>query len=524
MDNSNKTDISLLVTSDIHGYIYPTNYSDHDDRNFGLAKLSTLIKQKRQKDNLLLLDNGDLIQGSPLTFYHAKYQSTTANPLIKVANELGYLASVFGNHEFNYGQEYLQNVINQSEFPWLSANIVNQNDGKPAFGKPYIIHKVKNISIAILGITTHYIPNWEDPKHIKGLVFQDALESTKGWVKHIHENEQPDVVVVSYHGGFERDIQSGEPTEELTGENQGYQICMEVEGIDVLVTGHQHRALANKINGVTIVQPSNNGQLLGQVDIEVEKRKNECVKRINCSLIEIDDSVKVDKQVVDLVKEYEEATQVWLDKPIGKINGDMTISNPFSIRLQDNPLIEFINKIQMDIANVDISNTSLFNNTSPGFKSNVTMRDIVSNYIYPNTLKVIRISGSDIKQALEQSASYFIINADGQIDVNSAFINPKPQHYNYDMWEGIEYELKITNPIGERVTKLNYQGEPIDYNQDYHVVMNNYRAGGGGNFKMYQGKPVVQDIPTDMTELIANYILNRKTIEATCNHNWKVVR
>ncbi|MRH44208.1 bifunctional metallophosphatase/5'-nucleotidase [Aquibacillus halophilus] len=522
---SDNKHISLLVTSDVHGYINPTNYSDHVDRNLGLAKLSTLIKRKRKKENVLLLDNGDLIQGSPLTFYHAKYQSKTPNPMVKVANHLGYVASVLGNHEFNYGQEYLKEVINQSEFPWLSATTVNESDEEPAFGKPYIIHNINEISVAILGITTHYIPNWEDPKHIENLSFNDAFETTKKWVNQIHEIEKPDLLIVSYHGGFERDIHSGEPTEELTGENQGYQMCMEIDGIDVLVTGHQHRSIADKLNGVTIIQPSNNGQLLGQVDIELEKRdKTWAVKEAVPSLIEIDDRVEADKEVVDLIKDYEDATQAWLDKPIGKINGDMTITDSFSIRLQDNPLIEFINKVQMNIANVDISNTSLFNNASPGFKSNVTMRDIVSNYIYPNTLKVIRISGMDIKLALEQSATYFIINVDGEIDVNPAFVEPKPQHYNYDMWEGIEYELNISNPIGERVTHFNYQGKPIDYNQHYDVVMNNYRAGGGGNFRMYQEKPVVKDIPTDMTELIANYILQRETIEATCDYNWKVIK
>jgi len=150
------------------------------------------------------------------------------------------------------------------------------------------------------------------------------------------------------------------------------------------------------------------------------------------------------------------------------------------------------------------------------------MRDIVSNYIYPNTLKVIRISGQDIKEALEQTAQYFTIE-NGKIKVNPAFSYPKPQHYNYDMWEGIEYELKISNPIGQRVIHLNHQGAPLQLDQQYDVVMNSYRASGGGNFNMFKQKPVIKDIPIDMTELIANYIRERKIIKATCNNNWKVV-
>ncbi|WP_407270190.1 bifunctional metallophosphatase/5'-nucleotidase [Radiobacillus sp. PE A8.2] len=524
MNNTNQIHISLLVTSDVHGYIFPTNYIDHTERHLGLAKIATIVKQKRKQGHVLLMDNGDLIQGSPLTFYHAKYKANTPNPMIKIANQLNYRASVFGNHEFNYGLDYLQSVMNESNFPWLSATVLDEQ-GEPAFGKPYIIENIDGVKVAILGITTHYIPNWEDPKNIKGLTFSDALETTKTWVNKIRTNEQPDVLVVSYHGGFERDLETGEPTEELTGENQGYQICMEIEGIDVLLTGHQHRSIADYLNNVAVVQPSNNGQLLGEVKLSLQKNEDKWeLKQCQPALISVDEEIQADPEVLLLAKEYEEQTQAWLDTPIGEIDRDMLITDPFQTRLQDSPLIEFINSVQMDVAGVTISNTSLFNNTSPGFKQKVTMRDIVSNYVYPNTLKVIRITGKDIKDALEKSATYFEIDESGEISVNPAYVEPKPQHYNYDMWEGIEYELKISNPVGERVTMLHYQGQPIDYKAEYDVVMNNYRAGGGGNFHMFQGNPVVKDIPTDMTELIANYIMKQGKINATCNQNWKITK
>ena len=220
--------------------------------------------------------------------------------------------------------------------------------------------------------------------------------------------------------------------------------------------------------------------------------------------------IEADPDVLYLVTDYEEKTQKWLDQPIGTIHGDMQISDAMQTRLQDHPFIEFINKIQMDIANVSISCTSLFHNTSPGFPKYVTMRDIVSNYIYPNTLKVIRITGADIKDALELSASYFTLKEDGTIIVNPSYIEPKPQHYNYDMWEGISYVLNISKPIGERVESLQHKGTPLNMSEEYDVVMNNYRASGGGNFFMFQNKPVIKDIPTDMSELIANYILKHK--------------
>jgi 2',3'-cyclic-nucleotide 2'-phosphodiesterase/3'-nucleotidase len=152
------------------------------------------------------------------------------------------------------------------------------------------------------------------------------------------------------------------------------------------------------------------------------------------------------------------------------------------------------------------------------------MRDIVSNYIYPNTLKVIRISGQDILDALEQTATYFQTSTGGEdVKINDRFRLPKPQPYNYDMWEGITYILDITRPEGDRVVQLMYKDEPVGMDKEYDVVMNNYRAGGGGNYMMFQGKPVIKDIPIDVSELMADYIVQRGTIQATLNHNWKVI-
>ena len=517
--------ISVVVTSDVHGYVYPTDYSDRTERNIGLAKVSTLVNQIRQQKTVILVNSGDYIQGSPFTYYHAKFHSDTSNPMIKVANYMDYDASILGNHEFNYGQDYLKQVIKQSDVPWLSASVIAKSEGNPAFGSPYIIKKVNDIRIAILGVTTHYIPNWEEPKNIDGLAFEDAFEVTKKWVNHIQSQENPDVLIVCYHGGIERDIHTGEPTEQLTGENQGYQMCKEIDGIDILITGHQHRVIADEIEGKVVIQPGYNGQSIGQVEMELERMDNKWqLKDCSPSILHVDDQVKPDPEVLKLVEADEQMTQNWLDQPIGEVDGDMTITDAFEVRKNEHPFIEFINKVQMDKAGVDISSTALFSNESSGFPAHITMRDIVSNYIYPNTLKVIRVTGRDIKDALEQCATYFTINDQGNISVNPAFIEPKALHYNYDMWEGIEYELNIAKLEGARVTILNYQGKPIDMTREYEVVMNNYRAGGGGNYDMFRGKPVVKDIPVDMTEIIADYIMKRKKLKATCNHNWRVVK
>lgn len=521
---SNQNELTILVTSDVHGNVLPINYGNNAYTELGLAKIASLIKNERKNSaNLLLLDNGDLIQGTPLTYHFVRSMNQEMNPMIKILNELHYDAAVIGNHEFNYGMDVLNRAVKESAFPWLSANIIDSKTAEPCFGKPYIIKEFSiGLKVAILGVTTHYIPNWENPSHIVGLEFEDALETTKKWVKKIRLEENPDIMVVSYHGGFECDPENGEPTETYTGENQGYRMCHEIEGMDVLITGHQHRLITGSINGVTVIQPSFNAQMLGKITLGLTNVGGSWkINNSDSQLLSVD-SIEADADSIELIKEYENATQAWLDQPMGRLLGDMTINDPFETRLKDNALVEFINKVQMDIAEVSISNTALFNNLSKGFPEKITMRDVVSNYIYPNTLKVIRISGEDIKGALERSASYFVLE-NGQVKVNEAFITPKPQHYNYDMWEGIEYILDISKPIGQRVIQLTFNSKQIDPKADYDVVMNNYRAGGGGEYMMFKDKPVVKDIPLDMSEVIANYILSKGTIEATVNNNWKVI-
>lgn len=522
----NITRIILLETSDLHGSIMPVRYADRTREESGLAKLASAIRKEREEhEHVLLIDNGDLIQGTPLAYYHARMDAASPNPVIACLNALDYDAAVIGNHEYNYGMAFLQKAVGESRFPWLSANTVRKGTDEPYFGSPYIVKTLGDVRIGVLGLTTSYIPNWENPEHIAELDFLDAVETARSWVRRLREDERVDAVVVSYHGGLEREPETGEPTEPETGENVGCRLCTEVEGIDVLLTGHQHRSIAGcQINGVAVLQPGSQGRFIGRAVLEFRREAGGQAKLTVASTELISAAAVPDApDILALAAECEDKTQRWLDTPIGAVRGDMLIHDPMEVRLKDHPLIEFINRVQMEVSGADISSASLFDNQSKGFPERITMRDIVSNYIYPNTLKVIRVSGQDIRDALEQSAGYFELDGNGGVAVSRAFSDPKPQHYNYDMWEGIEYELDLRRPAGQRVVRLERNGEPLGLSQSYDVVMNNYRSGGGGNYDMFKGKPVVKDIPTDVSELMADYILKRGVIDAAVNHNWRVV-
>ncbi|WP_430788684.1 bifunctional metallophosphatase/5'-nucleotidase [Virgibacillus flavescens] len=518
------TKVKILYTSDVHGNALPIIYGSNQPSDLGLAKYATVTKKARQEnDNLLLLDNGDLIQGTPLMTHYVKQHQDKENPMIGIMNRIGIEASVIGNHEFNFGMDVLENAVQQANFPWLSVNSINRKTDQPYFGKPYYIKELNNgIKIAVLGVTTHYIPNWESPEHIKEISFPDAMKSLQKWVPHVRTVEKPDLLIVSYHGGFERDIETGEATEALTGENQGYQLCQEIEGIDILLTGHQHRSLTGMVNQVLVIQPGFNAQSYGEINVEFGQSENTWQLINKEAHVHRLDGVEPAREIVEYMTELESSTQSWLDEPVGYIDGDMSIEDPFEARINKHPFIEFIQHVQMKATGADISVTSLLNNKSKGFGPVVTMRDIVANYMYPNTLVVLALTGADIAAALEKTASYFIINDSDEIDVNPVFSEPKPQHYNYDMWEGIAYTINVNNAVGARVEDVRKNGENLDMDATYHVVLNNYRANGGGNYHMFKNKPIMKEVQQDTVELIRWYFEQHPTVKANVTKNFRV--
>lgn len=515
-------ELKILATSDMHGYVLPTNYGEKNmDLPFGTAKVASAIQHIKQQTNghVVTVDNGDFIQGSPLSYFVNKSNKYVVNDLTQVINTIGYDLGVLGNHEFNYGMSYLKQAVGSYNHPILCANILKE-DGTPIFDNDYIIKKFGDVKVAFLGVTTQYIPNWEQPATIKGLTFKSVVTTVKEYMPKLRQ--EADVVVVIYHGGFERDLTTGQPTELITGENEGYALLHEVEGIDALITGHQHRVIAQHLNGVPVVQPGQRGEYVGEIALTIEKEDGKYVVTSSKAQLHAVGDYPVHAEVMALVHNLQSDVEEWLDQPAGKVIGDMTIVDPHQARLVEHPYIEFIHRVQMDATNADISATALFNNEGKGFNPIITMRDIITNYIYPNTLAVVRMTGQDLKDAIEQTAQYFLVE-NGEIKFNPIYMLPKPQYYNYDMFEGVDYTINFSNPIGSRVISLCYKGEPLDMSATIDIVTNQYRAVGGGNYAMYGAEKIVKEVQIDMTELIADYLKKHPVVEAVVNHNYKTM-
>lgn len=494
MDNKR---FRILATTDVHGYIAPYHYSNNQLANMGLSSLACLIKQYKD-EHTILIDNGDCLEGSPLAMHHFIKNKEDVHPITTCMKYLQYDYINLGNHDFNYGLSALHKHLNHVGATCLTCNI----DPLPY---TYQIKEINGYKIAFIGVVTQYLTNWEQPDNIKGLTFLDAFETLKKAVKQVRN--QVDYVVGLYHGGFECDLVDGTPTEVLTGENQGYRMCHEIEGLDVLITGHQHRSIATKVNGVTVTQTTCNGMELACIDVYQDK--------VEASILKPDG--QYDKDMCHLIQKQEEACQLWLDEAVGTTKVDLLVKDEVDARIHKHQVITFLNKISMEFTKADLAGNALFNH-AVGFKEEITMRDIVSTYVYPNTLIVKEINGRILKAYLEKNAEFFDLQED-EIVISSSYKEPKLQYFNYDMVDGIEYTIKVSNPIGSRITSLTYKGKPVQEEDTFTLVINNYRASGGGDFTMLKDAKMVQEFEVGMVSLLAEYIRRVKVVdfEPVCN-------
>lgn len=504
--------IKILATSDVHGYISPYRYSDKSLANQGLARLSGHIQRLRD-ENTLLIDNGDCLQGSPLNYYHSLFEKEALHPMAKAMNALGYDYYNLGNHDFNFGLTMLHHYMDALTPQCLTGNIYENQ--KP-LGKSYTIHHFDDTHcIALIGVTTQHVPVWEQPKNIEGILFENAFDYVKKTVSWIQQNEKVDGIVVVYHGGYEKDLETGKETELLTGENLAWKMCNEIDGIDLLISGHQHRSFASICNNTHTTQTACNGQEMAYIEWDLDKHE------IKTEILKADQPI--DENLMQLIQTEENKTQQWLDEPLGRLKeGDLLVQDEFDARLHKHPVISFINQVQLSFASKAVLSAQALFNNAVGFNQEITMRDLVSTYVYPNTLMCLEMDGKTLKLFLEKCAEYFDV-IDGKIGINPAYCSPKPQHYNYDMVDGLDYTIKVSNPIGNRIIKMIYQGKEVQEDDRLVMVMSNYRAGGGGDFDMLKACKVVQDIQKDMVECLAEYIRNHPVLEIKHENNIEVI-
>ncbi len=508
--------LKILHTSDIHGKIYPFSY---EGENTGtMCNAATLINNLRT-ENTILIDTGDIIQGSAINYYHATYLPKTINPMSKAFNYLNYDCIVLGNHEFNYGQKYLQNFISNVDADIITNNVYKDDK---VYAKPYKIVKLNNgFKIAIIGAVIDKVPSWEKDYNIVNLKFKDVLEELKKNLKYIKNNENPDCIIFAYHGGFEISPITNTRSE-LVRENVGYEILKENRDINILLTGHQHKKHVGIENGIIYTQPGSNGAYVAEINIKYKYNDGRWVQvKSEARLLE-SKKYDVDKKFLKLNENISKKVEKWLNYKLGfLVNGDINPTNPFNDRFNVNSLFTFINKVQIYASGVDISCCSL-QNKFVGLSGTITPKEILNLYKYSNYLVVIEMEGRYLLEALLLNSQFFSLK-NGEVKINEMYEKPKCEYYNYDVYYGIDYTINLSKKTEDRVVAY-YKGEKIKNDKKYLIVCNNYRASGGGNFEMFKKGNVVKEIRREITDIMIEYVSKVKLVELEECDNVKIIK
>jgi 2',3'-cyclic-nucleotide 2'-phosphodiesterase/3'-nucleotidase len=522
-DTPERARVTILATTDLHGRVFPINYGTNQPSADGLARVATLVRAARKEaPDLLLVDCGDTIQGTPLAYYHNRINNEPVDPMMLAMNALGYTSMTLGNHEYNFGLPVLHKARGEARFPWLSANTLRSGTDEPAF-TPYVVREVAGVRVGILGLTTPAIPSWENPAHFAGLAFIDPVASARRWVEVLRTQERVDVVVAAVHFGINQNLADGRvPPGEMPNENPALPLAQTVPGIDLMFLAHTHTNIAGlSVNGVLISQAGRWGDRLARADVFLERPDRSSRWRILAkasTTLPISLTTTPDPEILDLVRPYHEATQTWLSQPVGR--SAIALSSR-EARLRDSAIIDLIHRVQLDAGTADISFAAAFTLDATLPAGDVTVRDLAALYIYENTLAVVELTGAEVKDALEHAAGYFRAYQPGLTPAE--LVDPVIPGYNFDTAEGVEYTLDLRRPRGDRVVDLRFGGAPIDLNRRFRVAINNYRLNGGGGYRMFRNARVVDQANQEIRELMIDWVRRNPEIPSAPTGNWRLL-
>jgi 2',3'-cyclic-nucleotide 2'-phosphodiesterase / 3'-nucleotidase len=521
MSGGAEVKITLLVTTDLHGNLFPYDYYTAQPAARGLAKIAALIQAARTENpNNLLIDCGDTIQGTPLEAVYQKeavYQegvqkgASGHDPMMRAMNAIGYDAMVVGNHEFNFGLKNLAKARADAGFPWISSNIVAAPGAAVQPFAPYFMKTVAGVKIAVIGVTTPMIPDWEAEEHYRGYRFESGVDAVRRTVGEVRERERPDIVIVAAHAGLDGD----------TKENMVRQIAAEVAGIDAIVFGHSHQQLASlQIGDVLLMQPKNWGISLGRMDFVLQPKETSGWRIVSKSsrLIPVTRDTPAGASILEIGQPYHELAERYLNTTVTE--APVALDSKLA-RVEDSALIDAIQQVQLYYSKADVSFASSFNSRVSIPKGPVTIRQMAALYLYENQLYVIQGNGRMVRDALENSARYY--NTCASDCSRGPLINPHVIGYNYDMAQGVDYEIDLTQPEGRRIRNLRWHGQPLDDQQPLRIAVNNYRAGGSAGYSMFRGAKIIWRSSDEIRDLIIQYYSAHKTLPAQPDNNWRVL-
>ena len=547
-----KADIHLKIieTSDVHGCVFPQDLVNQRNRKGSLAQVQTYVKQERAKKDqiVLLLDNGDILQGTPFVYYYNFVDTNQVHQLAAVMNTMKYDVGTVGNHDIEPGHAVYDKFRKEINFPWLAANAVSNTTGQPYF-KPYVILHRAGLKIAILGMITPAIPNWLPEKIWSGMHFNDMVKTARYWVPYIRQHEHPDILIGLFHSGTHKSYGFHDANEPV--EDASRLVAKEVPGFDVVFAGHDHRLDNESVlnpdgKEVLVIDPAAHTGYVAQADIHLiyNIRTKSYDKNITGHLVSMapyaPDKDFMNKFLPDFVQ-----VKKFVDRKIGTFTKSIDARDAL---FGPSAFVDIIHQLQLEKTGADVSLVSLLSLNAQIAKGDVYMRDLFKLYRYENYLYTLSMSGKEIKNALEYSYGLwyntmsdktdhlllFNMDKDGKL-VKSSFTGKpalKNAYYNFNSAAGIKYEVDVSKPVGKRIRILSMaDGKPFDMNKTYRVAINSYQGnGGGGTLTQGAGIPkadlskrLISTSDKDIRFLMMKWIEEKGEIEPKSLNSWKVI-
>lgn len=541
MTTKEKTiDLKFIETSDVHGSFFPYDFINRKPKAGSLARVATYVNQLRSQhgENVILLDNGDILQGQPINYYSNYVDTTSANIAAQVVNYLRYDAQTIGNHDVETGHRVYDKWVSATHCPILGANVIDTKTNKP-YLKPYTILKRGGARIAIIGLLTPAIPNWLGENLWSGLRFEEMVSSARQWMRVVKEQEKADIVIGLFHSGKDGGI-----TTPHYKEDAALAVAREVPGFDVVFFGHDHTRYADAVTNsegklVACLDPANNAMSVAQADLQLVKKKGHwCVKESQWKLVDVAD-LPVDNEFVDHFSAFNETVKAYANRVIGTFENTISTRDSYFGNSAFNDLIL---NLELSITKADVAFNAPVSFDVAIKKGPVRVADMFNLYKYENQLFVMRLTGKEIRKALEMSYDLWVntmtspndhlLLLDSQTRGDQQRLGFKNFSFNFDSAAGIDYEVDVTKPNGQKVKVLKMSnGEPFDENKYYKVAVNSYRANGGGEL-LTRGAGIAKDdlddrivwrSEFDLRHYLMEEIKRLGTLNPQPNTNWRFV-
>lgn len=536
---SQEVNLRFVETSDIHGNYYPYDFIGQKSSSGGLSRVYSLVKEGRKTygDKLVLIDNGDILQGQPSAYYYNYIDTVSRHLCAEMMNYMGYDAGNMGNHDIETGRTVFDRWIGDCDFPVLGANIIDAGTGEP-YLKPYIMLERDGFRIAIMGMITPAIPVWLSENLWKGLRFDDMESTARYWMNIIREKEKPDLIVGTFHAGRNPSLLGGKYMD-----NASLQIAKNIPGFDIVMMGHDHSAFCEQVTNVEgkrvwVVNPANNGSLVAVIDASLQKRNGTTVKEIQARL-EKTDAYEPDPEFLNRFDMQYNVIKDFVGRKIGTFSETISTRESF---FGPSGFVDFIHNVQLETTGADISFVAPLVFDTEVKKGDINMSDLFKLYKYENMLYVMNLTGKEIKDYLEYSYYTWtnqmkkpedhLLNLNDyageyeRIDGRTNFIRFS---YNYDSAAGILYTVDVTRPRGEKIQIASMaDGTPFDPDKTYRVAVNSYRGNGGGELltkgagipQEKLSERIVYSSDKDLRYILMRYIEKNNHIDPLPLNQW----